>query len=1322
MFENVRFEGECLFFMILEYIGHSNSLSEDLVNMFGDACNQNGQSLLHLACSSCEVKAAELLVKFKPYLQSMRDNNCQLPLHIASSKDHFQNVIDLVDLVSKECDIDNCDNDGNSPLHIACSSQNWQVISFLVNYRKPSLILKNKKGFIPLFDILRYRIMPNCIHLIKHNDVNLKDGNGNTLLHIACTCYNNISLIRTLIMDFHASINETNSTGDLPLILFLKHYQTIELEAIKLLCNYSTINMADSEGNTLLHIVCINLWKWKKNVDMYHKVLRYLVCELNGSIKARDAKGNLPHHLIILSLWQLPLTKSIIEILDLFINSDTVNAQNDSGDTALHILCRDKHFTRRHELVEYFISKKNATTSIINSKGKMPIHVHLSHSLSSNDSKVLIDMLLKNTDVNVPDSDGNTPLHLACKFHHPETVIIHLIKSQGALISVQNNCCELPLHLILQRGCKNLYIINLLITLSNLSVQNEQGYTPLHLAWQKEFFGDKDISSALALIPIAIGVNFSTASNIHNSFTSIKIRKDAFTLLSIQNKEGSTPLQVLVDHASISSIRYFRTVFSLDHPRYSQILCSKLKLHSFLYKLKLKCPTSKASPLKYHHSMRCISEGCTCKPEYYVSITDHNGQTILHAACQHHDFSFLHAITISSETVNSQDYSGKTPLHIACDSLYFLDTEIFYIYDQPGCIHNIKDNEGNLPVHYYCARKGCKYDALPILIADLHTFNEDGLSPVHVAIKSNHLKTARYLLKRHNQMCEEKLNCRIIREKFLDILFKTMTDQEIYYRKEVMEKDGHATLILSGITLLKEFAEFKQAQFNLYNSYPDLTREMHIFMTVQLLGITTEMLLFLTKCACQLQFIEIELFEPFKDTLIDRVTLMHAAAWNGCTELLQYLIVQEKCNPNSTDKDGYNTLWYACRYNPRHYTYELCLPGTQRSKSSILLLIDSGCSIFSKCEVIGTSSTLTLFESVCHRKDLELLKILTSSHDVVNSQDDSENTPLMILLKTQGERKPLKTQGEREHDLTFLMDAMKYLIQELVCNQEIADYAGCTALHFACKYKLPFEVIKIMDYSTILRNKSNSVTLLTLALKNDNFATFEEFINEVFLDDCEKSMLFNKAVSPTSIRMLMKYISIEVIISVLCNENQDRYLPSTDLLKFSIEHAHEYDINVNYTTGSIPVDTAGNSLLHKACEVNSSETVKKLKKSLTEESLQSRNNNGDTPLHVACHCNSFECIELMPGLKLNGQNSLGNTPLHICCLQKNWRLLEYLLTSEQFIDRESALCTQNDCTDYPLSVAIRTSTDWPAPFIMLKFTTFSETHSSIFSPEKNRLW
>ena len=363
----------------------------------------------------------------------------------------------------------------------------------------------------------------------------------------------------------------------------------------------------------------------------------------------KNFEGFLPLHLLPMLVRSSPVCTSqmIKSMFELVCSDSLINTQDSCGDTALHIACRSVQLFSDNQFlfIQYLLEEKHASISISNVEGKLPMHVYLTSLLAKIN---VLELLLY--DVNIPDSERNTPLHLACMYQS-EKVISYLVKSAGAFVDIQNNKGQLPLHLILERRCRNFYVINLLITETNLSIQDHDGNTPLHIGWQF-YENELDWISQLSYerkiiwmnkycrksICIALGLSLMMASTTLNNSN-----KNAFDILCITNEKSYTPLQYLLKHGSYTALRYFQTLFSLDHHRYNKIFCSDLCLNPLTADFKLLC--SLANSLN-------------------VKVRDDDGRTILHVACNHFNFEkFIEFFKWNNYIHNIQDSDGNIPLH-----------------------------------------------------------------------------------------------------------------------------------------------------------------------------------------------------------------------------------------------------------------------------------------------------------------------------------------------------------------------------------------------------------------------------------------------------------------------------------------------------------------------------------------------------------------------------------------------------------------------------------------------------------------------------------
>jgi ankyrin repeat protein len=186
--------------------------------------------------------------------------------------------------------------------------------------------------------------------LAEEKDINKKDVNGNTPLHIACL-FENLKYI-PLLIKAGADINAVNNLGWSP--LFLACAQNLLSAAKEILKYKPDINLKDNFGKTALHVCCLN-----GNNDLIKELLKY---------------------------------------------KPSINIQDDYGIAPLHIACASKNTDLAMELI-----KLGADIKLKDIYG-----CNLLHTCSLYNNFELLEKIIDQIDIEISDKFNNTALTIAC--------------------------------------------------------------------------------------------------------------------------------------------------------------------------------------------------------------------------------------------------------------------------------------------------------------------------------------------------------------------------------------------------------------------------------------------------------------------------------------------------------------------------------------------------------------------------------------------------------------------------------------------------------------------------------------------------------------------------------------------------------------------------------------------------------------------------------------------------------------------------------------------------------------------------------------------
>ncbi len=331
-----------------------------------DISNERGDTLLHAACISCDLKMVTTI------FQNFERNS--------------------VDPYSKNAA-------GNTCLHIACEWGSYNIAEFFINKKKAVIHEKNSDGETPLHIAFR-RDRTAIVQLLIDNkaDLAVRNKHEESMLHIV-TCnptglkymkkYNDLLTVENL--------NSKDAKGDTPLF---NAFRTKNIEMILYLINYPSCDVFiknDMTNETVANIAC--RFKWKD-------ILSNLLSQGVHPVKLQNYMGQTLIHIAGCFNNHEDEIMSVLAYNDSYDISEDINLLDSIGVcTPLQRACMMKNY----DLFSYFLKVKGCFPDTKNKRGNTVLHICCLYNLFE-----MADTCLRHCSVTVRNEEGNTPLHLAC--------------------------------------------------------------------------------------------------------------------------------------------------------------------------------------------------------------------------------------------------------------------------------------------------------------------------------------------------------------------------------------------------------------------------------------------------------------------------------------------------------------------------------------------------------------------------------------------------------------------------------------------------------------------------------------------------------------------------------------------------------------------------------------------------------------------------------------------------------------------------------------------------------------------------------------------
>ena len=667
--------------------------------------NNNGDTPLHIACRSKDVRLVNLLLESRHEINlTIQNNSGDTPFHIACATACFPVVDALMSLGNSVNSLGIINCRGDTPFHVALD-----------------LFQQSQKGKVRRFKA------KSSLEFFADNcpDINAQNNDGQSLLHLSCKAVNSYSThIVEFLVKSGADVTKLDVHEQLPL-----HVAASQL--VKLCCSLPLVDQQDANGNTALHIACIH---------SKLKIAKFLLSEMKCNPIITNAKSQTPLHC---ACKQSTMNCKLIDLLAQCAPA-SLNYQDTDGDTPIHILCRNSNLKG-----VTIMAMHDCNFGLQNNSGETPLHIVCSNPKSP----LELVKCVANCDpeLKLKDSPCDTALHLACRNHSSKVIQyllqnghqraiqvpnqnrdlpIHILCTRDSLSSVQlvfgsfeafgqqNICSNIPLHVALKNDIPNEIIICLIEKAKcDVTIQNEEGDLPLHIACRSTTKFEGKLQTLLANSETVNVRNLKRNSALHEYCIGLKNFKQAPTIFHRH-----------LDKKVTNTLNFLRAKPSTN-------IEGKFPIH-------LACQYASLAAVKI-----LKPRGLTAKP------TD--GNTVLHAACANitdHAPEIVHYLLDYKPPLNysTTNCEGDTALHIACRNPN-LRNAIERIFKQL-VLHsdiNLPNEEGNTVLFELFHNRHSPDFVLYILknaTVNLRTVNCRKETVLHLACRHNFRSIVSFLL------------------------------------------------------------------------------------------------------------------------------------------------------------------------------------------------------------------------------------------------------------------------------------------------------------------------------------------------------------------------------------------------------------------------------------------------------------------------------------------------------------------------------------------------------------------------------------------------
>ena len=639
--------------------------------------NDKGDTPLHVLAANNKEVSSDVLSLIKGYCSycNVRNTNGDTPLHLACQ--HGSSV-EFLQLLTTSENINMQNNAGNTPLHIACQFGNIQLSLYLITELKCSLIILNNDDNSPFhlllipdsekaMKILRYpdyfhehSRIENVLKYIPDSVINNCNKKGDTILHLACKnqfiLLDSLTVVSLLVKSLKCSINVTDDSGATPL-----HYACARrlTEVVKLISNCTPtaqVRNLDSEN--------LNSWNYPKKLVLYDTAL-HVACRVGKvSIIGHLLKAGHKEALDVFNeLKELPFhiacSHTDAVMAGLFIpykRCFDYNASNASGDTALHIVCRNE--ASSSDFVPLLVNRMKCRTDVVDGDGNLPLHIACQHKKLFKGMLKILSTGLKGDQISRQNIHGNTALHEVLKIAHDkrpvnyayvlDVHVVQFIAQKMPNMAICDNDGQQPIHLACHRHrlsmvkyffeCYTSQSLEIPPTVLHAACLNDREGV---LSYILENYGiDANVSNGNRDLPLHI------AMREKRSLNSIFLLLNKTADINCTNYDGNTPLHELCHGSRLHGYKRFKVLNTLLSIKNIHVSVQNMKGQTALHII---CETEKIQ----HNNYGVV----TTTEEYDELLTN----------SEEYHYKCIDVLCLSGAELSLKDNDGQTPLTLTKD-------------------------------------------------------------------------------------------------------------------------------------------------------------------------------------------------------------------------------------------------------------------------------------------------------------------------------------------------------------------------------------------------------------------------------------------------------------------------------------------------------------------------------------------------------------------------------------------------------------------------------------------------------------------------------